>query len=238
VRHANAERRDGECLDFDRALTKKGVKAAHAMARRLRKGGFAAEHMISSPAARALETARVFAKELKYPVKRIELCPAIYDAADTASLMSIIQSTPESASTVLMFGHDPSFSELARHLLPDFGGALPKGAVVTVEFDADTWAGLDPRHCRLLSFEDPTSKRDKARRKKSAGEELAAVLAEVLDARFRALDPQAAEKIKPYALKSIREVASRFLKHSSSLNTVTQLAEDDHEASSQTETEY
>ena len=211
VRHAKAVSNDRGCSDFGRALTKKGVEAVCVVARRLRKGGFTADHMISSPATRARKTARIFAKEFEYPAKQIELCKTIYDGADNKSLLSLVQSIPATASAAFLFGHDPAFSDFARHLTGDLEKTMPKGGVVTVAFDTDSWADAGPGRCRLLLFDYPMSKGNEARRIKPLRREFATLFAATMYEKLKELDPRAADKIKPYMTKTMRKVAARFL---------------------------
>jgi phosphohistidine phosphatase len=216
VRHAAAVGRKRKRPDFDRALTKKGTRTARAIVRRLRKGGFTVDRMISSPAARALGTARIFAKELKYSVKQIELNEMFYDNADNASLLSLVQDLPANASNAFLFGHDPSFSDFAQHLIGSLNQTLPKGAVVTVGFEADSWADAGPENAQLVLFDYPMSEREKARRVKSLARDIAASIAATVKGQFQGIDPRAAERIerfirKHHSSKKMRKVAKRVL---------------------------
>ena len=211
VRHAEAADREKKSPDFKRPLVKRGAKDARAVARRLRKSGHKADYMVSSPAHRALETALVFAKELEFPSKEIEQVQAIYENADNASLLFLVQNIPASSSQAFLFGHDPSFSDFARYLIADFAGTMPKGAVISVGFDCETWTDVGPGAGKLLLFDYPISKPEKARRFKSLRRETAAMLAAAMDEKLSGMDPKAAKKMKAYTRKVSRRVAERFL---------------------------
>ena len=71
VRHAKAIVRGTGIPDFDRSLAERGIKDARKMSKRQAKAGAEPQLLISSPAKRAIETARIFAKRLDYPKKAI-----------------------------------------------------------------------------------------------------------------------------------------------------------------------
>ena len=221
VRHAQAVSRKRGLPDFERSLIKKGVKVARAAARRLQKSGFSADYMASSPANRALETACIFAKELGYRIKKIELHQAIYEDADNALLLSLVQNAPASSSRAFLFGHDPSFSDFTRYLIESFEEAMPKGAVVTVAFDCESWADVGPGVGQLILFDYPMSKTEKARRFKSLRREIATLLVGLLHDKLEGLDPRAAKKARAYTKKISRKVTEQFLKLAPYLQTST-----------------
>jgi phosphohistidine phosphatase len=212
VRHAKAVKRDRIHSDFKRSLTKKGIKEARTVARRLQKEGFETDYIISSPANRAKETAHIFARQFHYPIAQIEWRKEIYDASDNGSLLSLVRNIPTSSSQASIYGHDPSFSDFAQHLIEDFDETMPKGAVVAIGFDTDSWAEINPGEGRLLLFDYPMTKSKMARQLKSVRREIASQLSAMVNHRLQELDPRAAKKIKTYTDKTMRKVAERFLK--------------------------
>lgn len=216
VRHAEASNPKPQSPDSERALTEKGVKSARDVARRLRKAGFVADRMITSSATRALGTARVFAKELKYSLRKIEANQMIYDSAGNASLLLLVQNLPAETSEVLLFGHDPSISDFAKHLIAGFDQSLPKGAVVTVGFETETWADAGPGCARLLRLDSPMSKRERNRRIDTEVQALAASLSSAMGKHLQGIDSRTAEKLRGYVLKhhaskKMRKIAKRFV---------------------------
>ncbi len=78
IRHAKSSWNDPEMDDFDRPLNKRGKLNAPEMATRLLSRGVVPELIISSPAKRACSTARIMAKEWKYPKEAILLEEELY----------------------------------------------------------------------------------------------------------------------------------------------------------------
>jgi len=114
-------------------------------------------------------------------------------------------------SSAFLFGHDPSFSEFAQYLLPDFNHAMPKGAVVTVSFDTVSWADVGPGQGQLLGFDYPISKTEAARRHKALRREISNLFAAAMQKELHKLDPRVAKKMKSYAEKTARRAAERFI---------------------------
>lgn len=212
VRHAEAVEKKQGLPDPERPLIRKGAKAAGNVARRLRKSGYSADYMISSPANRALETAHIFAKEFEYRAKKIELNQAIYDAPDNSQLLSMVRNIPASSSQAFLFGHDSSLSDFAHYLIPGFEELMPKGAVVTVEFACDSWTEITPGMSKFIRFDYPVSKSERKHLHKLSRREITAGLASTIRDELKQLNPQAAEKAMPYIEKVSRTVADHFLK--------------------------
>jgi len=215
VRHAQAASRKDHQTDFDRKLTEKGAKTARAVARRLRKAGFSADCMITSPAPRALETARVFAREMKYSLKKIDTQQVIYDGADNASLLAFVRELPAKDSDAFLFGHDPTFTKLANHLVPSLNQPLPKCAVVTIGFETDNWMDICADKARLLRFDYPVTKREREQRIEAEIQALAASLSSSMAKHLHGLDPRTADKLRRYVFKyhstkKMRKIARRF----------------------------
>ena len=124
VRHAKAVSRGKPGPDFARPLSPRGKNDAQKMAKYVKKKGPSPDLLISSPAKRALRTARIFATVCCYPVARIATNAAIYEQSDEADmLLNIIQTVANSHQTIMIFGHDPLFTAFAsfyKHLFAGF----------------------------------------------------------------------------------------------------------------------
>ena len=120
-RHAEAED-PGPKGDFARELTRKGRKQAERMAAWLRPRLEGEWRVIASPAARAIQTLAPL--ELDY-----EVVPEIDPSRSAPDLLRAV-AWPK-GEKVLAVGHNPTFGEVAAHLLGSPGGevAFKKGAI-------------------------------------------------------------------------------------------------------------
>jgi phosphohistidine phosphatase len=76
VRHAKASRDERGIKDWERPLTVAGIYRAQKVARTLYDKKTLPARMISSHAFRSLNTALLFAINMRYPVSAIEIAPA------------------------------------------------------------------------------------------------------------------------------------------------------------------
>ncbi|NOZ24470.1 MAG: histidine phosphatase family protein [Planctomycetes bacterium] len=142
VRHAKSSWKDPEQTDIDRPLNKRGQKDAPLMGKVLKKAGAKPDIILSSPANRAITTAQVIAEKLGYPKEDIAEVQAIY-GADVGDLLQVIRRIDDAHESAMMFGHNPTFHELAESLTDTTIEKLPTCAVVCVEFDVDSWGKVE-----------------------------------------------------------------------------------------------
>jgi phosphohistidine phosphatase len=157
VRHAKAEKAAPRGRDFDRPLAPRGVGDATEMGRRLARSRVHPDAIVSSPAERALATARLVARELDFPWDDIRTVKAAY-LADEAVLLGLVHELDDGAESALIVGHNPGISELAQALTRNFEQDLPTGAVVAIDLPADTWAGVKRGSGSLRSFDYPKNR--------------------------------------------------------------------------------
>lgn len=148
VRHAKSSWNDPELSDFERPLNERGRRDAPAMAQRLKHLHQRPELLLSSPALRAITTARIFARELGIAVESVQLSSSIYEA-ELDTLVELVRNLDPGIRHVLMFGHNPGFSELARWLARCPFQDMPTCAIVMLELSQPTWADLK-RDCGQL----------------------------------------------------------------------------------------
>lgn len=154
IRHAKSSWDYAELSDFERPLNARGRRDAPAMARRL---GTALERplrLVASPALRAITTAHAFAAELGLAHTDIRVEPRIYEAT-RGTLFGIAQELDDADSHVLLFGHNPGFTELAQLLAPCPFSELPTCGVATLAFEARHWRDLQPHSGTVLRYEFP-----------------------------------------------------------------------------------
>jgi phosphohistidine phosphatase len=141
IRHAKSSWDNPGLRDFSRPLNERGLRDAPAMAALLRAQGVAPDLLVSSPAKRALTTALFFAEAFGVAEDAVQREPAVYEAAPS-EILRIIAQLPDSADTVLLFGHNPTFTEVANRFARDFIANVPTCGIVQIESDAGRWAEM------------------------------------------------------------------------------------------------
>jgi phosphohistidine phosphatase len=208
IRHAKAAAGRSGAPDIERPLTKKGSRAARDMARKVKNLGLRPGLFVSSPADRALETAHIFARELGYPVQRIRLEDAVYEPASPPSLLRLVRRLEDSISVALLFGHNPALQDLARHLVKDFPGRLPKMGILELDFDVKSWKEAGPGAARLGFFDYPGRDAEEAERQ---ADDIASQLARSIEIVLERKDARRLDALLPAVERASRKIAREFL---------------------------
>lgn len=137
IRHAKSSWDYPHLSDFDRPLNKRGEKDAPLMGNVLVKENVDPDLIISSPAKRAITTAKVIASSIGYQLE-IEENRNIY-GADTQLMLNLVNGVSQEVNTLMLFGHNPTFTYFAEMLSGADIGNLPTTGVVGIEFDFDNW---------------------------------------------------------------------------------------------------
>ena len=126
--------------DFDRPLNTRGKINARFMSEK-----FANEEsvdlIISSPAKRAISTAEYYAKALDTDVTEIRQEKLIYESI-ISELLELVNTLDDSLESVILFGHNPTFSSFASYLDDSFYTDLVTCARVKICFDVDSWSEI------------------------------------------------------------------------------------------------
>lgn len=153
VRHAKSSRDDPTLSDRDRPLNDRGRHDAVAMARRLAGRGVKPDRLLSSPARRALSTARRFADGLGIERESIAVDDRLY-AGTAGILLSVIQGMDDRAGALMLFGHNPEMSSLAQQLSGRWTD-LPTCAVAEFRFDTARWSEVGAVGPSAVTIETP-----------------------------------------------------------------------------------
>ena len=155
VRHAKSSRDYPELSDFERPLNTRGRKEAPAIAARLRKADVKPDLLVSSPATRAIATARLFAEELNLALDEILLNPHIYEAS-AWTLLHIVRSLPPDPEEVMLFGHNPGITNFAHDLVKECPfDEMPTCAAVRIELPARGWSLIQAGTGKILRYDTP-----------------------------------------------------------------------------------
>jgi phosphohistidine phosphatase len=153
VRHAKASRDDPALPDRERPLDDRGRRDAPRMGKRLAKLERRPDLIVSSPALRALTTAQLIADEVGYARKDIAVDDRLY-ASSAGELLAVVRGFDRKLDRVMLFGHNPEFADLARHLSSEIGG-MPTCAVAEFSFDTKSWSDVGAVEPAKVTFDTP-----------------------------------------------------------------------------------
>jgi phosphohistidine phosphatase len=138
IRHAKSSWDHPGLRDFDRPLNERGQNDAPRMAQMLAKQGIKPDMLLSSPAKRALTTAIFFAETFNISPEEVQRESTIYEAFPK-EIHRIISKLPDSAKNVMLFGHNPTMTEVANSFTEDFIDNIPTCGVIKIVSSAETW---------------------------------------------------------------------------------------------------
>ncbi len=210
VRHSKAVTRKANLPDFQRTLVKAGEKKSMSMAKKLKKEGVTLDLMISSTANRALETAHLFARNLAYPTHEIMVKDALYNEMSPEALLYLVRQVDDRYQSIMLFGHNPAFTDFASHLVRGFDQDIPKTGIVGIQFQKNSWKNVSKGSGKLEFFEYP---KRVAKTMKRLEEELRGDLAKKTQEILDKVDTKSAKKLKKQVDKASNKIAKDFVKN-------------------------
>ncbi|MEO5364047.1 MAG: histidine phosphatase family protein [Magnetococcus sp. DMHC-8] len=172
LRHAKSAWDTDAASDFHRPLAKRGQKDVPLMGAWLREHKLLPDHVVSSPAERARQTAVGVCQILDIKDKKIVWDHRIY-GADTEELLEVLFELPDKVKTVLLVGHNPGLESLASYLVGDLSsktarlitndtsdggeyGIVKTATLVHLGITAE-WNALQQRCATLIQVKYPRS---------------------------------------------------------------------------------
>ena len=139
MRHGAAVTRETEGYSDDskRPLTPDGKRKMQGIAKGLRRLGFVADWIVSSPLVRAVETAEIVAESLGSDVP-LDFSNTLSPGGSPEALLGFLGKHAD-RKRVLVVGHEPDLSELAARLIGAgrrANLAFKKGGCCLIRFDS------------------------------------------------------------------------------------------------------
>ncbi|MDE2304278.1 MAG: histidine phosphatase family protein [Gammaproteobacteria bacterium] len=164
LRHAEAQAPDPHREDRERALTRRGIRDAEVIARRLLARGWVADLVVTSTATRTRQTADLLARVLALPRARLVADERLYEA-DPATIWRVACERGAEVRHLLICAHNPGSSELASRFGPvPQRRRLGTAAFASALFEAPDWASVAPEEAIACVCDDPAAESPADRR--------------------------------------------------------------------------
>ena len=141
LRHAKSSWKEAEIADFDRPLNERGRRAAPFMGKLLSDRGLSPDLIVSSPAKRASETAKLF-KEAGEFAAPLVFDDRIYEASPN-TLLYVATETDDAVNALMLVGHNPGMEGLIQALTVR-AEPMPTAAVAVIDLAIDAWRDIAP----------------------------------------------------------------------------------------------
>lgn len=149
VRHAKSDWGNELLKDIDRPLNERGYGDAYSQSQWFLNNKVVPELIISSTATRALNTALIFARTLNFNMANFLIEENIYESS-VATLVSIIKRQNNQAKSMMLFGHNPAFTNICNELSDNlFFDNVPTCGIVSFNFDIANWTDLTNKKGQL-----------------------------------------------------------------------------------------
>lgn len=154
VRHAKSSWSDADISDINRPLKRSGVKDAIEVSKKLKTLKCSPDILITSPAVRAITTALIFARTLKYQYNRIVINEMVYDFSKDA-LLPLLRNIDDKYNVIMLVGHDPAFTNLLNDLTGKILDKIPTSSVAKIRFSVKHWNKIIHKSGKLVFIKSP-----------------------------------------------------------------------------------
>ncbi len=137
LRHAKSSWDDRSLTDFGRPLNERGLKTAPFVGALMTERGLIPDVVISSPAARAKETARLILEKAGMDVE-IAFDERIYEASPQ-TLLAVVSAIDGHNTSAMIVGHNPGIEGFIWYLTGTLQ-PMPTAALAVIELKIDRWA--------------------------------------------------------------------------------------------------
>jgi len=160
LRHAQAKH-DNTLEDFDRPMSQQGVEEAKKLGAWMLQQQLFPDLWISSPAHRAIATARLVCGQLAVDQQSIHIDQRLYFKG-VGAIKAMLAELPQTARSVLLIGHNPSFESLLVEWLGNeraadsAGIGFPTATLARLAMP-EKWNGLGRGCAGLVAMTKPSS---------------------------------------------------------------------------------
>lgn len=149
MRHAKSDW--GKNLpDIERPLNKRGGKAAPVMGEELMKRNKTPDLILSSPAKRAVRTAKRVIKAIDYQKELVIVKDFYFGYME--HIINSIKTVDNENNTIMVVGHNPLWEDLVVELSNESSYiVMPTSAIASLVFETDDW-GMIKEHSGKLEW--------------------------------------------------------------------------------------
>ncbi len=141
LRHGKSSWDDPMLRDFDRPMKNKGRRRTQLIADYLKQHNIIPDYIVSSPALRAVNTAKIVAIALGYDVENIEQNSDLY-FVDTEKYFEAVYAAPDDKNCLMIVGHNPMITDFCNSFLAHFIQNLPTSGLCVLSFDINKWSEI------------------------------------------------------------------------------------------------
>lgn len=158
IRHAKSDKKTKNLRDIERPLNKRGLKDAPTMSQALKRNQFIPQLIITSPAERAMKTAKLIAKEMDINEEAILSDPTLY-MESKSTMLNTIKQIDDKFDIVFLVSHNPGLTDLVNYISLETIENVPTTGIAVIQIDSQTWKEVDMGNGKMVFYETPKKQR-------------------------------------------------------------------------------
>lgn len=138
LRHGKSSWDEPMQRDIDRPLITRGKKRTQLIADYLKRHNIIPQLIISSPAIRAYDTAKIAALTLELNIEDIQIDESLYFVS-VEKYFEALYAAPDKCNVLMIVGHNPMITDFCNSFLEQHIDNLPTSGLCVVSFNTDVW---------------------------------------------------------------------------------------------------
>ena len=154
IRHTKSNWANTTLSDIERPLKPSRKEDGKKMVKFISEKNILPEIIVSSPAKRTLDTAKIFCKKFNINENEIKIEPKLYES-NKETILKVIQCIDNTNSVLAIFGHNPSITDVANIFISTKIENIPTTGVVCITFKTNDWKDIKIANALLVFFAYP-----------------------------------------------------------------------------------
>lgn len=128
--------------DFDRPVREDRKEDAALIAKEIARKKAIPQYVVSSPAIRTLQTARLLCAKWDYPHENIATDKSLYECT-ARDIFAVIKKTDQKNDSIAIVCHNPAITDFVNQYSDSLIDNVPTVGAVRITFDAADWRGIN-----------------------------------------------------------------------------------------------
>lgn len=150
MRHAKSSWAQLDLDDFQRPLLPKGENRTNLVSDVLKGKQFFPDQIISSPAVRAMTTAKLVMKNLEIKEDKLITEQNLYFRSEDDYFNTVFACSNE-IDTLMILGHNPMITSFCNFFLTEKIENLPTSGIIGLEFECEKWEEIADSSCNNIA---------------------------------------------------------------------------------------
>ena len=138
LRHAKSSW-DLDVSDINRPLNQRGVDDIIKVGKKFDKIFKSVEHIITSPAVRAISTCVIFSSSINFKYDKIKINNKLYTFS-VDEIIKFVYNLNDSINEAILVGHNPAFTSAANFFSNEEIIHMPTSSIVSISFNENKWS--------------------------------------------------------------------------------------------------